>query len=255
MHVLILAFIILLVFMSCAFLTSLLLHNNNVIDVAYGTGFCLIALYTFFAGLHGTISLIATLLVLLWGVRLAVRIGLRNWKKPEDFRYAVYRKRYHPYALNMFFKVYLVQTVIIFLVCLPVCLVNIFYRESPTTGLVLLGGFIWVVGYLFEVVGDYQLDTFLHLEKKPTKYIENGLWRYTRHPNYFGEATMWWGLAIFALGASRYGLTAFVSPIIITLLLLKISGVPLLEKRWAGDPAWEKYKRKTSKFIPLPSKK
>ena len=139
---------------------------------------------------------------------------------------------------------------------LPILAIAVHPTQSLHVASLLLGSLVWLIGYFFEVVGDAQLDAFLKIrpEKRPTKFIESGLWRYTRHPNYFGEATMWWGLAIIANGNSSLGLIIWASPVLITYLLLFVSGVPLLEKRWAGDKAWEKYKAKTSVFLPLPPK-
>jgi steroid 5-alpha reductase family enzyme len=114
----------------------------------------------------------------------------------------------------------------------------------------VIGLLVWIIGYFFEVGGDYQLDEFLKLKKKPTKYLESGLWKYTRHPNYFGESTMWWGIFISTLAINKIVLIALISPVLITFLLTRVSGIPLLEKRWSGDPEWEQYKKQTSAFIP-----
>ena len=112
---------------------------------------------------------------------------------------------------------------------------------------------VWLIGFFFEVVGDYQLKTFLANPKNKGKLMTPGLWRYTRHPNYFGEATMWWGIAIIAL-ATPYGWVAIITPVLITYLLLFVSGVPMTEKSFAGKPGWDRYKRQTSIFLPLPPK-
>ena len=108
-----------------------------------------------------------------------------------------------------------------------------------------------MVGFFFEVLGDKQLDTFIKDPNKKSTIMQTGLWKYTRHPNYFGESTMWWGLALIALIGSS-SILVVLSPILITYLLLFVSGIPMLEKKWDGIPEWEVYKKKTSTFFPLP---
>jgi steroid 5-alpha reductase family enzyme len=122
-------------------------------------------------------------------------------------------------------------------------------------GLFSAGLLLWVFGFFFEVVGDYQLDRFITAPKNKGKIMTQGLWKYSRHPNYFGESLMWWGMAVMAASLSVYPFIGFVSPVLITFLLLKVSGVSMLEKRWEGNPAWEAYKKRTSVFLPLPPKR
>ena len=114
-----------------------------------------------------------------------------------------------------------------------------------------IGVVVWLIGFYFEVVGDLQLSRFLANPSNKGTLMTSGLWRYTRHPNYFGEVTQWWGIYLIAVSVP-YGWVGIIGPALITILILKVSGIPLLEKHKAGQPEWEAYKSRTSKFIPLP---
>jgi steroid 5-alpha reductase family enzyme len=251
-----LAAVVLLAYMTLVYVYALKIKNNSIADIAYGGGFVVVGGTAFAVGSQPKIGLYVLGLVLFWAIRLSGRIYKRNHKKPEDFRYAAWRKQWKWLKLRSYLQVFVLQGVIIYIVALPILAIAVHPTQSLHVASLLLGSLVWLIGYFFEVVGDAQLDAFLKIrpEKRPTKFIESGLWRYTRHPNYFGEATMWWGLAIIANGNSSLGLIIWASPVLITYLLLFVSGVPLLEKRWAGDKAWEKYKAKTSVFLPLPPK-
>lgn len=202
-------------------------------------------------------SVALLLLITLWGSRLGYRIYLKNKGRSEDFRYKAWREEWSkkgtPYFLiRSYLQIFLLQGLIISVVLLPFTLTLL---SSPISFFwLILGTIMWGVGFFFESVGDKQLDTFLATkDTKRDSIMKTGLWRFTRHPNYFGESVMWWGLAVIAYGAT-FSLVPFISPILITFLLLYVSGVPLLEKKWAGNPEWEEYKKKTSVFIPLPPK-
>jgi steroid 5-alpha reductase family enzyme len=132
------------------------------------------------------------------------------------------------------------------------------YRGGVFTWLDILGIVVFLFGFFFETVGDLQLSRFIEKKKLNKKLrgkvLEEGLWKYSRHPNYFGEVTQWWGLWIIALNVS-YGVFGIISPLLITSLILFVSGIPLLEKNKEGDPEFEKYKKRVSVFFPLPPKK
>ena len=244
--------------MLLAFVVALYKKDNGIADIAYGGGFILLGLITFALGSGEIPSMIVSVLVLIWGVRLSYRIGKRNWNKPEDFRYKKWREEWgKTFVLRSLFQVFLLQGTIIFLVALPITLTNT-QVLGDFSWLVVAGTLAWIAGFLFESIGDAQLDAFIKKPESKGKLMNTGLWKYTRHPNYFGEALMWWGMALIAFGSIQYvtvGVLAFVSPILITFLLLKVSGVPMLEKRMAENPGWEEYVRKTSVFIPLPPRK
>lgn len=243
---------ILACYMTFLFLLSWFRKDNGIADIGYGIGFVVVAISAFKLTDTRSAAFILIALVLIWGVRLAVRISMKNKGKPEDFRYKKWREEWGRFFIpRSFLQIYMLQGLVIYVVSLPVSLAYVF-PTSPNMVLVAVGTIIWIVGFLFEAVGDYQLDAFL--KQKTGGIMQSGLWKYSRHPNYFGESTMWWGIAIAAAGLTAYPVLAFASPILITFLLLKVSGVPMLEKRWEGNPVWEEYKARTSVFIPMPPK-
>ncbi|MEK7602182.1 MAG: DUF1295 domain-containing protein [Patescibacteria group bacterium] len=243
---------ILLAYMTFLYVIALLAKNNALADVGYGIGFSILSVATVFnAPLASSGSLILVALVALWGSRLSLRIFTKNRGKPEDFRYKAWRDEWgDQFALRSFLQVFMLQGLIIFLVALPVtlALTHPNFLHSP---LFTFGFLVWCVGFLLEAVGDYQLDAFITKSENTGKIMQSGLWKYTRHPNYFGESVMWWGIAVSASSITTLPLLCFVSPVLITYLLLRVSGVPLLEKRWEGRSDWETYKAKTPVFIPL----
>lgn len=203
-------------------------------------------------------SVVILVLIIIWGIRLARRIHRKNKGKGEDFRYQAWRKEWSRkgviyYLARTYLQVFILQGFVISLVLLPFTLS--LSRISNANSLLLVGVAIWALGFYFESRGDKQLDAFIK-SKNPNKgtIMKTGLWKYTRHPNYFGESTMWIGIACIALscGASN---TVLISPLLITYLLLFVSGIPMLEKKWEGVPEWEVYKAKTSAFIPMIPKK
>ena len=252
--------------MCFVFVIALFQKNMGIIDVAYGWGFVLVALFTLIVGDPGFTGLLMTFLVIVWAARLSTRIYLRNKDKPEDFRYASMREKWQKggtwsFVLNSFFQVFMLQGLIIFIVALPVSLVNVYGEGIGVGSIGILGLLLWLGGFFFEAVGDYQLAKFIAEPVNKGKIMTTGLWRYTRHPNYFGESLQWWSLGIIAFGTllSARGvplaLLPFISPALIPFLLLKVSGVPLLEKHFEGNKDWEEYKRKTSVFVPWWPKK
>lgn len=259
---LLIVLLVLFFYMSGAFLLSLSRHDNGVADIAYGGGFVLVVSIAYLLGLHSAMGLLACIFVGIWAIRLSMRIAKRNWNKPEDFRYAAWRKEWGTsFAWRSFLQVFMLQGAVIFTVALPVTLLGLFGQEL---GLGVIGGvgiLLWVCGFLFEAVGDWQLDAFLASAESKGRLMETGLWRYTRHPNYFGESCMWWGLSLMAFDTLIFvtplplALLVFLGPLLITYLLLRVSGVPLVEARMKENPLWESYKNRTSVFFPLPPKK
>lgn len=232
------------------FIMGTILKNNSIVDQAWGLGFVLIGFYSMLRLQNfGIISLIVVLLVTLWGGRLFYHIMRRNFGKPEDFRYANWRVEWGKYVvIRALFQVYLLQGVLMLSIAFPVVLIHEKIDQSFSL-LTLFGILVWCVGYYFEVVGDAQLREFKNNPQNKGKLMTIGLWQYTRHPNYFGEATMWWG--VFLVGISA-GITwvSILSPIIITFLLLFVSGVPMLEKAMEGRTGFKEYANRTNKFIP-----
>ena len=234
------------------FLIATLIKNNGIVDIIWGLGFVLISVLVY---LHNP-TIVTTLIMVLttaWGVRLATHIGLRNLGKKEDFRYAQWRRDWGKWSLvRSFLHVYLLQWLFMQIGSIPILLGS--GSLSVEAQWLLIGSVIWLLGFYFEAIGDYQLTVFKSKKTSKGKLMATGLWRYTRHPNYFGEATLWWGIALIVYFASG-NLLAFVGPIMIDFLLLKVSGIPLLEAKYKGRKDWEAYARRTSAFFPLPPKK
>ena len=238
------------VYMIAVFLIAVLAKDNSIVDVAWGPGFILVAVVTFWLRPGSEARhLLITLLVAIWGLRLAIHIYLRNRGRGEDFRYAKWRKDWGRWFIpRRFFQVFMLQGIFMLIISSPLVLVN----RSPESGLTLLdalGGILWFIGFLFEAVGDYQLKRFKQKPESKGKIMTTGLWKYARHPNYFGEATLWWGIWLIALSVDS-GWAAIISPLTISFLLLKVSGVKMLEKKYAGNEEFAAYARRTSPFFP-----
>ena len=236
--------------MSLWFVVSLIKKRNDVADVAWGLGFVLMTWTSFFLmGDSGIRGLLVGVLVSVWGIRLAWHIHARNMGKAEDYRYLAWRKEWGTWFYpRSYLQVYLLQGLFLFLIVMPVLVIN----ASGGTALGILdviGVVVWLVGFYFESVGDAQLAQFIKNGDNKGKLMQSGLWAYTRHPNYFGEVTQWWGLFIIALSVPL-GVWSVIGPITITYLILKVSGIPMLEKKMELNPAFAEYKRRVSMFIP-----
>lgn len=238
-------------YMSSFFLIALWRKDNSIADIAWGIGFIVIAVLNMMLAEQVYLrQWIVTGLVSIWGMRLALHIYLRSKGKPEDFRYAEMRKRWGKRASQKSFThVFMFQGLILFAIAYPMIMVN----ANPQPGFTLfdlIGILIWTIGFLFEVIADIQLQNFIRTEKRPANPIMmRGLWQYSRHPNYFGEALVWWGIFFIVLSIPN-GWLAIFSPVIITFLLVRVSGVPLLEKKYQNNPAYQEYASRTSMFIP-----
>jgi len=241
-------------FVTTLFIISLILKRNDIADVAWGTGIFIVALISYLSGTQSDFSLLLTTLAGLWGLRLTLRIFLRNRKKKEDFRYKKWREDWGSwFYVRSFFQVYLLQGLLMVVVGYSFVHVNVYAGEHELGIISVIGLAIWLIGYFFEVVGDWQLDRFIKSKPPAGTILSSGLWKYTRHPNYFGEVTMWWGIWLM-IAALPFSYVALISPLAITYLILKVSGIPMLEKSFAGNPAFEAYKKRTSAFFPLPPK-
>lgn len=240
----------LFLYMSSWFIVACILKRNDVADIAWGLGFVLMSWIAFLASEHSARSLLVNVLITIWGLRLAWHIARRNLRKPEDSRYAQWRATWKNFYVRSYLQIFMLQGVFLYIILLPV----VFVHASTPVSLQLLdalGVAIWVIGFFFESVGDKQLENFLRDPANKGKVMDRGLWAYSRHPNYFGEVTQWWGIFLFAASVS-HGYLTIISPVMITCLILFISGVPMLERKYAGRPDFEAYKKRTSMFIPLP---
>lgn len=242
----------LFIFLSFGFLVAHFKKDNSIADILWGLYFILLVATAYFVySAHDLRQTLILVLIAIWGLRLSSHILRRHWGKGEDPRYTEMKKNWGKWtALRSYLQVFFLQGVLAFIIVSPHLWVMTQAAVSALTVIDVIGLFIWLTGYFFEVVGDAQLSTFVKT-KKPGEVMTRGLWRYTRHPNYFGEITMWWGLFVLSLSVP-HAWWFFFGPLTITLLIVFVSGVPLLEKRYEGNPAWEKYKRKTSMLIPWP---
>jgi steroid 5-alpha reductase family enzyme len=243
--------------MTLLWLVSLALKNSSIVDIFWGTGF-VIANWVYFALTPEGFLLrkwLVGILVTIWGLRLSLYILWRNWGKPEDYRYQAWRKEAgSKWWWQSFFRVFLLQGFLMWIISTPLLAAQ---RGETPTHLILfdvLGVVVWVIGFFFEAAGDFQLAHFKANPANKGKVMDRGVWRFTRHPNYFGDAAQWWGF--YLISAFAGGWWTIFSPILMTLFLLRVSGVALLEKTLETRPGYKEYIEKTSAFIPwFPRKK
>lgn len=243
-------------YFSLWFLVSLFYKRNDVADLAWGLGFALVVIFSFFLyQSSGWRPLLVNLLIIFWGMRLAFHIFKRLRRKKEDPRYAIWKEKWGKWIyLRSYLQVFLLQGFLLFLIVFPAVFLNKRNFDNQLTLFDILGFSFWLVGFFFEAVSDWQLSQFLKNIENKGKIMQTGLWKFSRHPNYFGEVLMWWGIYFFAVSLP-FGWQTIFSPLTITFLLLFISGIPLLEKKYALRPDYEEYKKRTSIFLPLPPKK
>jgi len=234
-------------------LLSLPIKDASIVDIFWGSGFVVVGwAYFLLTDTTSARAWVLMMLVSLWGLRLTAYLAWRNIGTGEDFRYRQWRKEAGAdWWWRSYIKVFLLQGVIMWLVSLP--LLGAQYTATPArlNGLDVLAIVGWCAGFLFEVVGDYQLARFKSQPQNAGKVLNTGLWRYTRHPNYFGDAVQWWAFYLMALAAGAWW--TIISPIIMTVFLRYISGVTLLEKTLQQTkPDYRAYIRRTSPFVPMP---
>jgi steroid 5-alpha reductase family enzyme len=240
--------------MTVVWLVSLVKRDAGIIDIFWGPTFALLGWVYWAAGGDGTArQLLVPVLVTIWALRLAIYILWRSRGGGEDYRYAAMRRKYgRAFAPLSLVIVFWLQALLAWLIGMPLLQVQRAAAPAGLGWLDLLGLALFAVGLYFEAVGDYQLARFKANPENRGKVMDRGLWRYTRHPNYFGDAALWWGLACFALATPGSAWTLF-SPVLMTFLLLKVSGVALLEKGLSSTkPGYEEYVRRTSAFLPRP---
>lgn len=233
------------------------LRKHSVVDVTWGLGFVVVAVLTCWCAYpegNEDRRYLLTAMVLLWGSRLAWHIGRRNAGHGEDPRYEALLGKVPPekrraYAFRM---IYATQAVLILFISLPVQVAQ--YSADDLGPLAYAGAVVWAVGLAFEAIGDAQLKAFKADPANKGRIMDRGLWRYTRHPNYFGDACVWWGIWLVAAETGA-GAWTVLSPIVMTLFLTKGSGARLTEKRMAGRPGFDEYVSRTSGFVPLPPRR
>jgi steroid 5-alpha reductase family enzyme len=241
--------------MLCAWLVSLRLRDVSIVDPVWGLGFVLVAWVAFALG-DGDAGrrLLIALLTSVWGLRLAAHLVARKLREPgEDFRYASMRRRHGTsFALRSLITIFFLQGALVWVVSLS--LQGGATGERALGALDLLGAGVWAVGLAFEAIGDLQLTRFRADPASGGAVMDRGLWRYTRHPNYFGDLTVWWGLYVIALAGGAWW--SIVSPLTMSLLLLRVSGKEHLERSLRKRrPGYDAYVARTSGFVPLPPRR
>lgn len=233
-------------------LVSLALKNSSIIDPFWGMLFFLSG-WIYFAFSEDGVQdrkILLMVLVTIWSLRLSIYLAWRNWGEGEDFRYAKWRETAGAsWWWRSFFKVFLLQGVLAWIISIPLLAAQ--YSDSPNH-LTLIDGIavaVWLYGFWFEALGDFQLARFRANPANKGKVLNTGVWRYSRHPNYFGDAAQWWGYYLIALAGG--GFWTIYSPLLMTYLLLRISGVALLERSLSQTkPQYKDYIETTSAFVP-----
>jgi steroid 5-alpha reductase family enzyme len=250
-------FPVIMAMMTLVWVVSVIMKNAGIVDPFWGLGFVVVATFYFWQSEGFELrKIILMILVAIWGLRLWAYLMWRNWGKTEDFRYRQFRKNYgeHRYWWVSFFQVFLLQGFLMWLISAPLLGAIYYSTENAINIFDAFAIIFWLIGFAFEAGGDYQLVKFKSKPENKGKLLDTGFWKYTRHPNYFGDAAVWWGFALFAIAAGSY-LTVLGS-LIMTGLLLKVSGVALLEKSMKNTKSgYREYIMKTPAFIPWFPKK
>lgn len=247
-------FLIIFIYATCWFIAAVIKKRNDIADIAWGMGYIILCIYLLLRYPAPSVNLLLYALVTAWGLRLSIHIYTRNKNKTEDFRYKTWRDEWgKSFYWRSYLQVFLLQGLFILIVLSPVIHAAV---ETPYTwnGFTWIGFFCWLIGFYFQAVADWQLAVFIKNRKMPGSIMQTGLWKYSRHPNYFGEILMWWGIFFITLPYPN-GCWFIIGPLSITGLLVFISGIPMLERKYKGNPAFEDYKKRTSVLIPMPPKK
>ena len=242
--------IIVLVFFVAWFFVSVQQKNYGLVDIAWGLGMSIVGVFLIVMYQPDIQITLSILLIVIWGARLGYYLFKRNWGKPEDFRYAQFRKNWgnHFPLLKAFLKVFVLQGILSYTMMFSS--MNAVANQSEINILFLvIGVVVAITGLFFEIVGDFQLAQFKKNPANKGKIMNQGLWSITRHPNYFGEVVFWWGVFIASI-QGIHSLVGIISPLLITFLINYLSGVPLLERKYLNRPEYLEYTKKTPRFIP-----
>ncbi|GAP40460.1 DUF1295 domain-containing protein [Flexilinea flocculi] len=247
---------VILVLMIILWVISLLIKNSSIVDIFWGAGFVLSVWIYFFLtpnGFQGR-KLLISILATIWGLRLATHIFIRNFRKPEDSRYQKFRSDAgKTWWWRSLFQVFLLQGLLLCIISTPLLAAQIHPSPNHFIFFDFLGVIFWMIGFFFEASGDFQLAKFRANPQNKGKILDTGVWRYTRHPNYFGDSMQWWGY--FSIASAAGGWWTIFSPIIMTTLLVRVSGAKLLEKTMGQNPKYQEYIKNTPFFIPWIPKK
>lgn len=246
------ASLIILVLVTLLWIWSVIITNASIVDLFWGVGFVVVnAFYVLMSGEINARKILILVLVSIWGLRLAIYLSWRNIGKGEDYRYQEFRRNYGAkrYWWFSFFQTFLLQGVLIMIVSLPLLGIVSSTESGELNLLDYFGIIIWFIGFAFEAGGDFQLSRFKKNLSNKGKVLNTGFWKYTRHPNYFGDSAVWWAFGIFSIAAGSFW--QVIGSIVMTLLLIKISGVALLEKTLKNTkPQYRDYIEKTNSFFP-----
>ena len=242
--------------MVATWIVSLPLRNASIVDPIWPVGFVVVGWVAALTGRGDALRVVVLAgLVTVWGLRLSWHLFTRNHGQEEDFRYAAMREKYGDrFGLISLVTVFGTQGLLMWLVSLPLQLgAGVQGRSGAWVVLLVAGVAVWVLGFVFEAVGDAQLSAFKADPSSKGQVMDQGLWRYTRHPNYFGDACVWWGIFLVAAGAGGWAWAGVVGPVVMTTLLRRVSGVTLLEKSMSERrPGYDDYVARTSPFVPRP---
>jgi len=241
-----------MILMSVLWLISVIIKNVSIVDIFWGFGFVITSLFYFLmSDGFDTRKVLITIMVAVWGLRLSFYLGWRNIGKGEDYRYRNFRKDYgeNRYWWISFFQVFLLQGILMWLISAPLLGAQ-YYNQNNQLNIFDYAGFgFWLIGIMFEAGGDYQLARFRSDPSKKGKVLDSGFWRYTRHPNYFGDSAAWWGYGLICLAAGSY--LPIAGSLLMTAMIIKVSGVALLEKSLKEQkPQYREYIERTSAFFP-----
>lgn len=240
--------------MLIMWLVSLIRKDASIVDIAWGSGFVIVAWTAYSFSDHVATdrgrSLIVPVLTTIWGLRLTVYLFWRNHGKPEDYRYQAMRTRWgSAFPLVSLLTVFSLQGAVMWVVSLPVQVGSALTNQSANW-LLVIGIMVWFIGLVFESVGDWQLARFKTNPKNQGRVLDSGLWRYTRHPNYFGDFLVWWGIYLVTLSLTGMWWT-IIGPMVMSIFLMQISGVTLLEKTLTkSKPDYVHYAERTNAFFP-----
>jgi steroid 5-alpha reductase family enzyme len=250
-------FIVIMIMMTLLWVVSVIIKNVSIVDLFWGLGFILAGVFYFLkTGGNEPRKIILIILVTLWALRLSVYLAWRNIGKGEDFRYKQFREKYGAkrYWWISFFQTFLLQGILMWLISAPLLGAQIPQQNNSLRVLDYAGIVLWIIGFCFESIGDLQLARFKKDPANKGKVLDKGLWRYTRHPNYFGDSVVWWGYGFLCLAAGSY--LPVLGSILMTALIIKVSGVALLEKSLKElKPEYKEYIENTSAFLPWFPKK
>jgi steroid 5-alpha reductase family enzyme len=251
-HIYLQAFLVVMTLMTALWVVSVIIKNVSVVDLFWGFGFVLTAGFYFIKTDGFELrKIILMTLVAIWGLRLSVYLAWRNLGKGEDFRYRQFRKNYgeNRYWWISFFQTFLLQGVLMWLISVPLLGAQYYGLRNTLSIFDYLGITFWFIGFCFEAGGDYQLALFKADTTNKGKVMDKGFWRFTRHPNYFGDSSVWWGYGFLCLASGSH--LPVLGSLLMTVLIIKVSGVALLEKSLKEQkPQYKEYIEKTSAFIP-----